>query len=62
MAGRLWLGAELEPGEYVSQVVVSAPPAEGKYRTAAQWIDFELRRRRAGARGSPSVDFLPGSM
>ncbi|HEX5734519.1 MAG TPA: hypothetical protein VF131_16910 [Blastocatellia bacterium] len=40
--GRLKLGAELPPGEYVLQMVVTDKMVKGKHRTATQWIDFEL--------------------
>jgi len=36
------LGTALTPGEYVLQVVVTDSLAKGKYRTATQWIDFEM--------------------
>ncbi|HEX8722652.1 MAG TPA: VWA domain-containing protein [Pyrinomonadaceae bacterium] len=39
---RLLLGAQLTPGEYVLQVVVTDELAKGKHRTATQWIDFEI--------------------
>jgi VWFA-related protein len=41
-AGRLQLGAALEPGEYVLQVVVTDALAGKSNATATQWIDFEL--------------------
>jgi VWFA-related protein len=40
--GRLQLGSELTPGEYVLQVIVTDTLANEKYRTATQWIDFEI--------------------
>ena len=40
--GRLDLGTELEPGEYILQMVVTDKLAKGKHSTAAQWIDFEI--------------------
>jgi len=40
--GRLVLGTALQPGEYVLQVVVTDALAKEKYRTATQWIDFEI--------------------
>jgi hypothetical protein len=40
--GRLRLGTNLPPGEYVLQVVVRDALAKEKYRTASQWIDFEI--------------------
>ena len=42
VAGRLQLGAALEPGEYVLQVVVTDALAGKSNATATQWIDFEL--------------------
>jgi VWFA-related protein len=41
-AGRLQLGAALEPGEYVLQVVVTDALAGNSNAIATQWIDFEL--------------------
>ncbi|MEK6324474.1 MAG: VWA domain-containing protein [Acidobacteriota bacterium] len=40
--GRLRLGSDLAPGEYVLQVVVIDKLAKEKYRLATQWMDFEL--------------------
>ena len=40
--GGLNLGNDLAPGEYVLQVVVTDLLAKEKYRTATQWIDFEI--------------------
>ena len=40
--GRLRLGTNLQPGEYVLQVIVRDALAKEKYRTASQWIDFEI--------------------
>ncbi len=44
--GRLQVGTELEPGDYVLQVVVADELARGKNRdgrgTATQWVDFEV--------------------
>ena len=40
--GRLRLGPDLTPGSYVLQVVVEDSKAKEKYRTATQWIDFEI--------------------
>ncbi len=40
--GAMQLGAEMEPGEYVLQVVAHDPLAKEKHRTATQWIDFEI--------------------
>jgi hypothetical protein len=41
-AGRLQLGADLPPGEYVLQIIVTDSLADERHRTATQWIDFEL--------------------
>ncbi|PYS52052.1 MAG: hypothetical protein DMF68_02490, partial [Acidobacteria bacterium] len=40
--GALQLGAEMTPGEYILQIVVTDPLAKDKYRVATQWIDFEI--------------------
>jgi VWFA-related protein len=40
--GALQLGTEMTPGEYILQVIVTDPLAKDKYRTATQWIDFEI--------------------
>jgi VWFA-related protein len=40
--GALQLGMNLPPGEYALQVIVTDPLAKEKYRTATQWIDFEI--------------------
>lgn len=40
--GGLHLGSDLTPGEYILQLVVTDPLAKDKYRTATQWIDFEI--------------------
>ena len=39
---RLQLGAQLPPGDYVLQVIVTDELVKGKQRTATQWIDFEI--------------------
>jgi VWFA-related protein len=41
--GILKLGEKLGPGDYVLQVVVTDKLAREKYRTSAQWMDFEIR-------------------
>jgi VWFA-related protein len=41
-ASRIQLGAQMAPGEYVLQVVVTDLLAKGKDGTATQWIDFEV--------------------
>jgi VWFA-related protein len=40
--GQLRLGKELDPGEYVLQLVITDLLAKEKYRVATQWIDFEV--------------------
>ena len=40
--GRVQLGQDFEPGEYVLQVVVTDPSAKEKQQIASQWIDFEV--------------------
>jgi hypothetical protein len=40
--GAMQLGAEMEPGEYVLQIIVTDSLAKEKYRVATQWIDFEI--------------------
>jgi formylmethanofuran dehydrogenase subunit C len=43
VAGTIDLGAELSPGEYALQVIVTDNLAkEKKYQAATRWIDFEL--------------------
>src|SRR6266850_2569335 len=43
IGGTVNLGAELTPGEYALQVIVTDNLAkEEKYRTATRWIDFDL--------------------
>jgi VWFA-related protein len=41
-AGRLTLGANLPPGDYALQVVVTDTLRDDKYRVTSQWIDFEI--------------------
>ena len=40
--GRLRIGPELIPGDYVLQVVVTNTTDPKKPRTTTQWIDFEI--------------------
>jgi VWFA-related protein len=40
--GGIHLGADMAPGEYVFQVIVTDLLADQKHRVASQWIDFEL--------------------
>jgi VWFA-related protein len=42
--GRLMLGTEMTPGEYILQIVVTDTLASGERRTVTQWIDFEVVR------------------
>jgi VWFA-related protein len=42
VSGRFQLGAQMPAGEYVLQVIVTDELAKEKYRTATQWIDFEV--------------------
>ncbi len=42
--GRILLGADLVPGEYVLQIIVTDPVADEKHRVASQWMDFEIVR------------------
>lgn len=41
--GTLKLGAQIAPGDYVLQVTVTDKLAKEKYRTATQWMDFEVQ-------------------
>ncbi|HVG29970.1 MAG TPA: VWA domain-containing protein [Pyrinomonadaceae bacterium] len=41
-AGRLQLGTDLPPGDYVLQITVTDSLAAPKRNTATQWIDFEI--------------------
>ncbi len=40
--GRIQLGKEAQPGEYILQVVVTDLAAQKKRNTTTQWIDFEI--------------------
>lgn len=42
--GILRLGTDMRPGEYILQVIITDSLAKEKYRTATQWIDFEIVR------------------
>jgi hypothetical protein len=42
VSGAVQLGSQMEPGEYVLQVVVTDLLRKDKYRMANQWIDFEI--------------------
>ena len=42
VGGARQLGKEMEPGEYVLQIVVTDLLAKEKHRVATQWIDFEI--------------------
>jgi len=41
--GNLKLGAAIAPGDYVLQLTVTDTLAKEKYRSATQWIDFEIQ-------------------
>ena len=43
-SGRLRLGDELAPGEYMLQIIITDKLAKEKYRWATQWMDFEIVR------------------
>jgi len=40
--GAVQLGTQMDPGEYVLQVIVTDLLRKDKYRVASQWIDFEI--------------------
>ena len=42
VGGRIQLGSQLAPGEYVLQVVVTDALADKQHRQATQWMDFEI--------------------
>ena len=42
VAGALMLGAEMEPGDYVLQIVITDKLAKEKYNSASQFVQFEL--------------------
>ncbi|HWX41420.1 MAG TPA: hypothetical protein VN345_09760, partial [Blastocatellia bacterium] len=42
IAGQLHLTREMEPGQYVLQVIVTDRLAKTRYNTATQWTDFEI--------------------
>ncbi|MCU1268686.1 MAG: hypothetical protein JWM21_5004 [Acidobacteria bacterium] len=42
MSGAIQLGADMKPGEYAFQVIVTDLLADQKHRLASQWIDFEI--------------------
>lgn len=41
-ASAIKLGADMSPGEYVLQVIVTDLLAENKYATASRWVDFKI--------------------
>jgi len=41
--GSLKLGPQIASGDYVLQVIVTDKLAKERYRTATQWMDFEIR-------------------
>jgi VWFA-related protein len=40
--GAVQLGSEMQPGEYVFQIIVTDLLASGKQRVSSQWIDFDV--------------------
>ena len=40
--GAIQLGADLPPGDYQLQVIVTDPQADKKYQIASQWMDFTI--------------------
>ncbi len=40
--GRVELGSDMTPGDYILQVITTDRLAKEKYRTATQWVDFEI--------------------
>lgn len=45
VGGRLQLGSELTPGDYVLHITVEDPLAQEKYRTAMQSVEFEIVKK-----------------
>jgi VWFA-related protein len=45
VAGRLQLGADLRPGDYVLQITVTDPLAKKGHEAATEWVDFEVVRQ-----------------
>ncbi|HKS28917.1 MAG TPA: VWA domain-containing protein [Pyrinomonadaceae bacterium] len=43
-AGALQLSTDMEPGEYVLQIIVIDPFGKAKHQVATQWIDFEITK------------------
>ena len=41
-SGLLQLGTDMQPGEYVLQIIVTDPLADNKHGIATQWIDFDI--------------------
>ena len=41
-ASAIKLGADMSPGEYVLQLIVSDLLAGDKYATASRWVDFKI--------------------
>ena len=42
-SGNMELSEKFPPGDYVLQIVVTDKLAKEKFRTASQWMDFEVR-------------------
>jgi hypothetical protein len=40
--GIIQLGSDLEPGDYVLQIIVNDELADKKHQTASQWMDFSI--------------------
>ena len=43
-SGQLRLGIDLQLGEYVLQIIITDKLAKEKYRSATQWMDFEITK------------------
>jgi hypothetical protein len=41
--GALRLGTDMTPGDYVLQIIVTDMLSKDKYRTATQWMDFQIQ-------------------
>jgi VWFA-related protein len=51
--GEFRLGAAVQPGGYVLQVIVTDKLADPEYRVASQWMDFEVRGRTGSETTTP---------
>jgi hypothetical protein len=43
-AGAIRLGADMIPGDYVIQIVVTDLLADQKHRVSTQWMDFQVTK------------------